>query len=85
MTGTRITLEEGVEQVRRVWEQLKAARWQLIGIKVSLPEAPEEGARLQDVGDDMNAVTALRVTIDCVLNDDLEPALRDLEEALARS
>ncbi len=35
------------------------------------------------MSDDPDAVRELRTTIDCVLEDDLKPALQDLQEVLA--
>lgn len=80
MTDTQRTLAEGKRHVRRVLEQMEAARWQLIGIKLSLPEPPEKA--LEDVSDDWDAVTELRAIIECVLDDALRPAFEDLRKAL---
>jgi hypothetical protein len=81
MTDTQRTLAEGRRHLRRVLDQVEAIRWQLIGIKLSLPEPPERA--LEDVSDDWDAVTELRTIIECVLDDDLRPAFEDLHKALA--
>ena len=81
MTDTRRTLAEGRRHLRRVLEQMEAIRWQLVGIKLSLTEPPEERV-LEDVSDEWDAVTELRTVIECVLDDDLRPALEYLRKAL---
>lgn len=83
MTGAPGTFAEARRQLHRVLEQLEAVRWQLLGIRQSLPELPAERVRQADVSDEPDAATELRTTIDCVLEDDLKPALQDLQEALA--
>lgn len=83
MTDTQRTLAEGKRHLRRVLEQMEGVRWQLLGIKLSLPEPPPEKS-LEDVSDDWDAVTELRTIIECVLDDDLRPALEDLRKALGR-
>ena len=82
MTDVQKTLAEGKRQVRRVLDQMEVIWWQMMGIKLSLPEPPE-GA-LDDVSDDWDGVTELRTVIECVLNDDLRPALEDLRKVLGR-
>lgn len=80
MTDPQKTLAEGRRHLRRVLDQLEALRWQLIGIKLSLPEPAERA--LEDVSDEWDAVTELRTVIECVLDDDLRPAFQDLRKAL---
>ncbi len=82
MMGRQGALDEGRRHLRRVLDQLEAVRWQLIGIKLSLSEPSEELVRIEDVSDEMDAVTELRTTIECVLDDDLRPALKDLRAVL---
>ena len=82
MRAAQRALTEGRRHLPRVLEQLEAVRWQLIGIKLSLSEPSEELVRVEDVSDEMDALTELRTTIECVLNDGLRPALKDLRNAL---
>jgi hypothetical protein len=82
MTDTQKTLAEGKRHLRRVLDQMESIRWQLTGIKLSLPEPPERA--LDDVSDEWDAVTELRTIIECVLDDDLRPALEDLRKALGK-
>jgi len=75
------TLLAGVKRhLPRILEQLESIRWQLIGVTHSLPEPPAE---LEDGADELDAATKLRNTIECVLADEVEPALADLRRALA--
>jgi hypothetical protein len=70
------------KHVLRVVEQLEAVRWQLVGVKMSL-ESREAETRPEDDLGEMDAATELRVTIECVLEDDIRPALQDLRDVLA--
>ena len=83
MTGPQEkTLAEARKHVRRVLDQLEAIRWQLIGIKLSLPEPLAEQVRLEDMDEEVDAATELRTTISCVLEDEIRKALQDLGDAL---
>ena len=82
MTDTQKTLAEGKRHLRRVLDQMESIRWQLTGIKLSLPEPPEKA--LDDVSDEWDAVTELRTIIECVLDDDLRPAFEDLRKAVGK-
>ena len=83
MKGRQGTLAEARRHLHRVLEQLEAVCWQLFGIRQSLPEPTAERDRLADVIDEPDSARDLRTTIDCVLEDDLRPALQDLQDALA--
>lgn len=83
MTDTQRTLAEGRRHLRRVLDQMESLWWQLLGIKLSLPEPPEKA--LEDMSDEWDAVTELRTVIECVLDDDLRPAFEDLRKALRRT
>jgi hypothetical protein len=77
-----MSLAEAREHVRRILDQLEAVRCHLLGIQLSLPEPTAERVRLADVADELDAVTELRTTIACILDDDLRPALADLRGLL---
>lgn len=83
VTGPQEAVGQAREHLRRVLDQLEGVRWQLIGIKLSLPEPLAEQVRLEDVGEEVDAATELRTTIECVLEDDIRKALQDLRDALA--
>jgi hypothetical protein len=85
MTGLGMSLAEAREHVRRILDQQEAVRLQLVGLQLSLPEPPAERVRLEDVGDEMDAVTDLRTTIACILEDYIRPVLQDLQDFLPGS
>jgi hypothetical protein len=73
------------EEERRALEQvaaevvaLEAVRVRLLGIRASLPELPAENAVQADL-DEVELVTEIRSVIGCVLEDSIEPAIRDLQ------
>ena len=82
MTGPKGTLVEEKKQIRRILDQMESVYWQLIGVK-SLPKSLAEQVRHEDMSDEMDAATELRTVIDCVLDDSIRPALRDLRGVLA--
>jgi hypothetical protein len=69
-----LTDRKAREHLQKVLGQLEALRWQLVGIELSLPEPLAERVRLQDLEDEMDAVTELRTVIHCVLEDAIRPA-----------
>jgi hypothetical protein len=69
---------KALEQVAAEVEALEAVRIRLLGIRASLPEAPAESAALADL-DEVDLVTEIRSVIGCVLEDSIEPAIRDLQ------
>ena len=83
MTGPQEAVGQARQHLRRVLDQLEGVRWQLIGIKLSLPESSAEQVRLEDMAEEVDAATELRTTIDCVLEDEIRKALQDLGDALA--
>jgi hypothetical protein len=83
VTGPKKALAEARKHLPNVIEQVHSVRWQLRGIQHSLPESIAEGDVLEDIGSDMDAITQLRTTIACVLEDCLRPLLEDLEDVLA--
>jgi hypothetical protein len=66
------------EQVAAEVVVLEALRIRLLGIRASLPESPPESATLADL-DEMEIATEIRSVIGCVLQDCIEPAIRDLQ------
>ena len=72
--------ETAQEQLREIVRELEAARFRLLGVQASLPPAPEELVRHLDM-DVMDAAAQLRTVIQCVLDDFLRPAIRDLGAA----
>lgn len=60
------------EEIRDVIRELEALRFRLLGVHASLPTS--EARREED------AVVDVRSVLECVLEDSLRPALRDLRE-----
>lgn len=81
-----ITRAEAAAQaeVREVVKALKAIRLRLEGVRASLSVPAYESLRLQDE-EEMDLSMEIRSVIECVLNDSLEPAVRDLEAVVALS
>lgn len=69
---TTITEKDVREEIRDVARDLEALRFRLLGVRASLP-APR-AAREED------AVADVRSILECVLEDSLRPALRDLRK-----
>jgi hypothetical protein len=65
-------------------EELKSIRFRLQEIVESLQPPPKgAGAAVgeEDLDEDLDTATEVRSTIECVLNDDVQPAIRDLRTA----
>jgi hypothetical protein len=77
--GSKVTLAEAERQAARVVDQLEAARWQLLGIALSLRESPDNEADAE-----VDTEAELRRVLECVLADRLLPALGDLRNVLTR-
>jgi hypothetical protein len=78
MAEPELDLAEARRQVRRIIDQLEAVRWQLLGLKLSLPRSPTEESQ-EDLSAEPGAMKDLRATLECVLADDIRPALQDLQ------
>ena len=74
--------EAAATELRRIVEDLDAIRARLVELHARLPVSPHETAML--VGEvEMDFPTELRSVIECVLNDNIQPAIRDLAAAAA--
>ena len=72
---------EAQAELRRVVEELKGIRARLREIATGLPASPEESSML--VGEeDPDVATEVRAIIECVLADQIGPAVRDLGAAV---
>jgi len=71
--------EEALAEIRRIVEALKKVRSQLRDIAAALPSTLEE-AMYAEV--DPDVATETRAAIECVLTDQIGPALRDLSAAV---
>jgi hypothetical protein len=76
------SLAKARKHLRRVLDELESAQLQLLGIQLGLRDPVTERIDLEDKGDETDPVAELEVTIACVLNDSIRPALKDLQDAL---
>jgi hypothetical protein len=77
-----LTEAEAVAQteLQRIVEVLEAIRYRLLDLHAKLPVSAEETAML--LGEkEMDVATEVRSIIECVLNDSIQPAIRDLAVA----
>lgn len=70
--------EEAQAELRRIVEALKKVRSNLRDVAASLPSTPEEAMYAEE---DPDVATEVRAVIECVLTDQIGPALRDLTAA----
>jgi hypothetical protein len=68
------------DQLREISRDLDAIRFRLLGVQAILPRSPQEQDPLLE-SDTMDSSTGLRAAIGCVLQDRIDPALRDLRAA----
>jgi len=67
-------------ELLQIVDQLESIRFRLVEIVESLPAPRKDaGAPLseEDMEEDMDTATEVRTTIQCVLNDNIQPAIRD--------
>ena len=69
-------------ELPHIVDRLTAIRAQLRQIVESLAAGPESAASSLDE-DEMDVTTEVRSIIECVLNDSIQPAIRDLRVAAA--
>jgi hypothetical protein len=76
----RGTETDAQEQVRAIANELEGIRFRLLGVRASLDVPAEEPVML--AGEmDMDVSTEVRTVIECVVNDFIGAAIRDLREA----
>lgn|GEM_PF-735595 len=80
--GAVMTKAEDAAQAEllQIVDQLESIRFRLVEIVESLPAPRKDaGAPLseEDMEEDMDTATEVRTTIQCVLNDNIQPAIRD--------
>jgi hypothetical protein len=67
-------------QLRRVVEDLRAIRYQLVGIQASIRPTRQE-LSAEDLESELDAPTEIRATLSGALHDSLDPLIRDLTAA----
>lgn len=80
MTNFIVSEADAQRQVRAIAAELEAIRFRLLGVCASLEVPPMEPVML--VGEmDMDISTEVRSVIECVVNDFIDSAVRDLRAA----
>lgn len=69
-------------ELLKIVDDLETIAFRLRGVQASLRESLAEAVQLLDI-DEMEPDTELRAVIACVLNDSIEPAIRDLRSVQA--
>jgi hypothetical protein len=72
-------IEAAQEQLRKIVRELKPLKARLLEVVASLPPSPAEISPLPDV-EQTDPKTEIRSVVECVVNDSLDPAIRDLED-----
>jgi hypothetical protein len=76
---TREEEEKARKELRRIVEELKKVRSHLRDVVAALPSTLEEAMYAEM---DLDVATEVRAVIECVLTDQIGPAVRDLNAAL---
>jgi len=69
-------------QLREIQRDLEAIRYRLVGVHATLPPAPEEVVDHLEM-EEMATSTHIRAVIETLLEDKIEPAIRDLRDVSA--
>jgi hypothetical protein len=77
MTQTEIAAQE---ELRRIAKELDTIRRRLLDLHESLPPATLEAVMFAGE-EDLDVTTEVRTIIECVVQDSIQPAIRDLEAA----
>lgn len=77
MTQTEIAAQQ---EIRQIAKELGAIRRRLLALHKSLPPATLEAVMFAGE-EDLDVTTEVRTVIECVVQDSLQPAIRDLEAA----
>jgi hypothetical protein len=75
-------IEAAQSQLRDIVRDLEEIKLRLLGVRESLPPSIAETVRLLEMEQEQaDPRTEIRTVIECVLNDSLEPAIKDLRDA----
>lgn len=69
-------------ELRSTAREIAALRYRLLGILASLPPRQDEVVAEVDMGSACDASTEMRLAVQCVLRDHLEPAIASLRTAV---
>lgn len=76
-------VEVAQAEIREIVRALRTLKFRLLGVAASLPPSPAEISPLADV-EPADLRTGIRSAVECVVNDSLSPAIRDLDEVAGR-
>jgi hypothetical protein len=68
------------EELQKIAAELETIQTRLQEVHAALPEPPREDAQKDQDEDEMDIATEVRSVIECVLNDWIRSAIRDLRE-----
>ncbi len=68
------------EELQKIAAELETIQTRLQEVHAALPEPPGEGAQEDQDEGEMDVATEVRSVIECVLNDWIRSAIRDLRE-----
>ena len=79
--------EAAITELRRIVQDLDSIRYRLRGVCADLPDSPQGSGsqREDDLAEAPGPAVLLRSSLEVVLGDRIEPALRELENALAEA
>ena len=77
-----MTDDEAAAELRKAAADLEEIGARLKGVLAGLPVSPREDVMFLGE-EDMDASTEMRSVVECVLNDSIQPAIRDLKAAAA--
>jgi hypothetical protein len=80
--------EAAIHELRRIVQDLDSIRYRLRGVCADLPDSPQDSDSQReddDLAEAPEPAMLLRSSIEVVLGDQIEPALRELENALAEA
>jgi hypothetical protein len=69
------------KELRAVARELRAIRYRLLGVLSVLPERQEESAQDDTIDPDYDAATEMRLITQCIVHDNIEPAVTALLDA----
>jgi hypothetical protein len=72
-------VEAAQGEIRGVVRELRSLKVRLAGVVASLPPSPAETSPLPDM-EQTDLRTEIRSVVECVVNDSLAPAIRDLDD-----
>jgi hypothetical protein len=70
------------KELRAIARELRAIRYRLLGVLTVLPERQDESAQADPLNPDYDAATEMRLITQCIVHDNIEPAVTALLDAV---